>query len=294
MDSKGPFVGAYPFRKSLSNDNNNHVNDTQTNALAAVHRDNHVNKALLRDYSKFNTPLFGNTATSSDVLAARIRNHYAQSTFTNNAANCIVVGSHVGGLLFSLGQELNASNLIGIDFNADYVHTANKLLLNDSSHPVIMNIPVEGEVVTQQDVVIRKDTSKNIQFKHSDPMCLPAELAGFDVVVLDDVIDTLASPNALLGRCGGIRGLVKSNGLLFILSAYQWNPNITPKSLWLGGFMDKNENSIPVKSLSTLKSKLTADSQFEFVANECFPRVHVDKANAISGKLLELSVWKRL
>ena len=42
----------------------------------------------------------------------------------------------------------------------------------------------------------------NAEFRCADPMCLPAELQAFDVVVINDVIDKVSSPNSVLGRLG--------------------------------------------------------------------------------------------
>ena len=81
-----------------------------------------------------------------------------------------------------------------------------------------------GSTVTQMD------------FRAADPMCLPAEMQAFDCVVLNDVLDRVSSPNAVLGRLGGVRGLVRPGGMLAVRSGFQWREETTPRSLWLGGY----------------------------------------------------------
>jgi hypothetical protein len=47
------------------------------------------------------------------------------------------------------------------------------------------------------------------------------------------VCKSVSSPNSVLSRLGGARGLVKEKGgLLVVASCFQWDENITPKSLW--------------------------------------------------------------
>lgn len=79
------------------------------------------------------------------------------------------------------------------------------------------------------------EEDKRMEFRCSDPMCLPAELKGFDIVILNDIIDKVSAPGSVLSRLGGVRGMVRTGGLLLILSTYDWKETVTPRSLWLGG-----------------------------------------------------------
>lgn len=66
-----------------------------------------------------------------------------------------------------------------------------------------------------------------------------------DGVLIHSVIDTIPGPNSLLARMGGARGLVRRNGgLLVVVSAYNWNEEVTPKGSWLSGFHDKNGDQV--------------------------------------------------
>ena len=55
-------------------------------------------------------------------------------------------------------------------------------------------------------------TKGSVDFRCADPMCLPAELSGFDVCILNDVLDKVSSPGAVLSLMGGMRGMVRSGG----------------------------------------------------------------------------------
>lgn len=67
---------------------------------------------------------------------------------------------------------------------------------------------------------------------------LPGE-TGLDAALIHSAIDTVPSPNSLLARMGGARGIVRENGgLVVVVSAYEWNEEVTPVGAWLGGYLD--------------------------------------------------------
>jgi hypothetical protein len=117
-----------------------------------------------------------------------------------------------------------------------------------------------------------------MEFRQSDPMCLPAELKEFDIVILNDVIDKISSPNALLGRLGGTRGLVKQNGLLVIVSALEWKEEITPSSLWL-------------KSSDALTKRLS--QEFNVIHSDGKSVYWNDSAISVRGKLYNFIILQR-
>ena len=72
--------------------------------------------------------------------------------------------------------------------------------------------------------------------------------AGLDAALIHSVIDSIPSPNSLLGRMGGARGVVRANGgLVIVVSAYDWNEDTTPRGGWLGGSLDDNGEMVSVK-----------------------------------------------
>lgn len=66
-----------------------------------------------------------------------------------------------------------------------------------------------------------------------------------DAALIHSTIDTIPSPNSLLGRMGGARGVVRENGgLVVVVSAYEWNEEVTPVGAWLGGYLDDAGNKV--------------------------------------------------
>lgn len=68
---------------------------------------------------------------------------------------------------------------------------------------------------------------------------------GLDAALIHSTIDAIPSPNGLLGRMGGARGIVRENGgVVVVVSAYEWNEDVTPEGAWLGGYLDKDGNEV--------------------------------------------------
>lgn len=69
--------------------------------------------------------------------------------------------------------------------------------------------------------------------------------AGLDAALIHSTIDAIPSPNGLLGRMGGARGIVREDGgIVVVVSAYEWNEDVTPEGAWLGGYVDKDGNEV--------------------------------------------------
>ena len=100
------------------------------------------------------------------------------------------------------------------------------------------------------------------------------------------ITDKISSPNALLGRLGGVRGLVKEKGVLVVISGFQWNEDTTPKSLWLGGHENGDISSEPA-----LVSRLSAD--FSLVSRTQAPVFWQDSVRTIRARLLSVLILRR-
>jgi SAM-dependent methyltransferase len=172
-------------------------------------------------------------------LSARILQKIESLGFDSNRSNVVEVGCGPGGLTFELAAQCGPdASVIGIDHSAHHISTAKALLSGES---VACVLPSSGNLELPVDIQLSRSVvgvgAKKVDFRVSDPMSLPAEMMHFDLVVLHDVLDTIAAPNSLLGRLGGARGLVKpGTGLLVVSSGYKWCEECTPKDLWIGGY----------------------------------------------------------
>ena len=200
------------------------------------------------------------------------------------------------GLSFLLARQCRL--VIGIDHNHDDVETARGLLDRQTK---TYSFRSEGDIMDNKSVLISDDflstagseaEGTKIEFRCADPMCLPAELSGFDIVVLNDVIDKVSAPGSVLSRLGGARGMVRTGGVLVILSAFEWKDTITPRSLWLGGNGGSAAGAAMESPEEALAKRLSPD--FECISVEQVPLYWQETARDLKGKLYHVTHWTRL
>ena len=155
-----------------------------------------------------------------------------------SASNVLDVGCGRGGVVFALAK--NARFVMGIDHHQSDVDMARALSVEKK---VSYTLRGEGGRVYEYAVALPSHVSMDngtangnvtkgsVDFRCADPMCLPAELSGFDVCILSDVLDKVSSPGAVLSRMGGMRGMVRSGGKssqhITILTTSNHCPNLT-------------------------------------------------------------------
>ena len=285
------------------------------------------------------SPLSPNGGSVMQQFSERILNQARRSGVDLGTANIIEVGSGPGGLTFALAAQCGiGASIIGVDHSAHSTEVARQLLRGEAVRCVLAD---EGDAVTTMSIKIPSHITttsssatttaatstpstagttttanttpalgtRRIDFRTADPMCLPAEMQHFDIVVLHDVIDAIASPNALLGRLGGVRGLVKPDGkgLLVVSSAYQWREECTPRGLWLGGFEAEGVANNTAADVATSSSAATANTvvrsedtlvarlseDFIHLGTEPLQQVWSEGQRQLNGRTYSLSFFTR-
>lgn len=293
-DAPGPFVGTYPFRRSLKS------LQFSLDERSNNEKSDRLNKMIRKNFSILQENDFFTEDTTLDCFTnfSKFRDVLLTTTeeYGVNVENAHVleVGCGVGGLSFELARSFGGK-FVGIDHNMEQVEIARNLF---SGKTINMDIKGEGELQQSFEVLLPEKTGffdisdpSRVDFRAADPTCLPAELKGFDLVVLNDVVDKISSPNALLGRLGGVRGLVHpGKGVLMVISSFQWDESTTPKSLWLGGYVDQVKGD-RVSSAEALKMRLIDD--FDHLTSTRVPLVWLESESDLRGKIYQLHLFKR-
>lgn len=130
------------------------------------------------------------------------------------------------------------------------------------------------------------DEPKKVEFWQGDPHNLKPYFDGYDLVLANDVLDTLYDPKLFLEN---IKERIVQNGLLVIASAYDWGEDKTPRKKWLGGFKKNGEK---YSTFDALNDILLAD--FELVGEPCEMTSCIQKTGRKQVcKSLHVSVWKK-
>ena len=281
-DAPGPFVGSYPYRRSDTGLKN--AMKSSTNSLLAAEYEKLKHFGNLKRMQSY----FGQVPSLS-TISNIILNGAESIGIPLAKARAIDVGCGPGSMSFDLAAKVQS--VIGIDHSLENIKLAKALQSDPIRGNFVTYAKAEGEL--NESITISPSTPREtsqIEFRMADPMCLPAEMMAFDIVVVNDVLDKMSSPNSMLGRLGGARGLVRSNGLLAITSSFTWNQNITPKSLWLGGYVDQKTGK-EVSSFETLSDRLKSD--FELIRETSQPVFWQESAKDYRCKFLSVSLWKR-
>ena len=194
------------------------------------------------------------------------------------------VGCAVGGAAFELARSFRA--VVGVDLSASFIAAANTLKtrgrLPFTRHD-------EGELGVHRFAAVDASIDLDrVSFRQADACALPAELHGFDAVLLANLLCRLPSPRACLARMGGSRGMVRPGGLLVLMSPYTWIEAFTPKDVWLGGLV---RDGAEVRSMDGLHAVL--DPEFERVDEREMPLVIREHARKYQYIVAHATTWRR-
>ncbi|CAM9549566.1 unnamed protein product [Hapterophycus canaliculatus] len=198
----------------------------------------------------------------------------------------VEVGSGAGGASFELSKGVG--KVVALEANKNLLEVATGMAREGK---LAVDCPSIGGSTFAQLVTLSPEAKpERITFKQCDPMCLPAGLAGLDAALIHSTIDTIPSPNSLLARMGGARGIVRERGgLVVVVSAYEWNEEVTPRGAWLGGYLDEGGNQI--SSVQGLSSGL--GSEFKLVHVERVPCMRPLTDRTFKYASAEATVWRR-
>ena len=190
----------------------------------------------------------------------------------------------MGGAAFELARAFE--HVLGVDLSASFVAAATTL---QREGKLSFRRHDEGELGV--DLIATVDPSidrRRARFRQADACGLPAELIGFDAVLLANLLCRLPSPRACLERMGGPRGVVRPGGLLIVTSPYTWMEAFTPRDVWLGGF---ERDGHAVRSADGLAAVL--GSEFELVDARDMPLVIREHARKYQYIVAHATAWRR-
>jgi 5-histidylcysteine sulfoxide synthase/putative 4-mercaptohistidine N1-methyltranferase len=196
------------------------------------------------------------------------------------------VGCAVGRASFELARGYR--EVLGVDLSRAFIDAADRLRRDGELRYFRKD---EGALGATLNAMIDPAIDRGrVSFRQADAGSLPAELVGFDAVLLANLLCRLPSPKALLGRLGGPRGLVKPGGLLAIFSPYSWLEQFTPPEAWLGGH---EQDGKTVRSATALSGLLVAEG-FELLREADVPLIIREHARKYQYIVTHATLWRRV
>jgi putative 4-mercaptohistidine N1-methyltranferase len=191
------------------------------------------------------------------------------------------LGCAVGRSTFEFARHCQEA--IGIDYSQKFIEAASALKTRGE---LPYDRRDEGELCTR--LIARPPAGVDVSrvaFETGDAQVLRSGLGQFDVVLMANLIDRLATPDRCLAQ---LPGLVRPGGQLIITSPYTWLEEFTDRERWLGGWQD---GGVRLTTREGLQQALSAD--FDFVGCKDLPFLIREHARKFQWSVAEATVWRR-
>jgi len=195
---------------------------------------------------------------------------------------CLDLGCSVGRTSFILAQHFKQVD--AVDFSARYIRHGVHLQQGKSIRYTLEN---EGDIVDFHEINLMDvdlPCSENILFSQGDVSNLKDVFKGYDVILAQHVLEQSYDPRSFLQE---VHSRLNANGLLIIVSSYDFDEQLTSKVNWLGGLKVNGENVTGFEGLS-----LALRQNFNFLDQQQLTRpIKINRRN-FTLSFPHLSVWQ--
>ncbi|MBV5279525.1 MAG: 5-histidylcysteine sulfoxide synthase [Campylobacteraceae bacterium] len=195
------------------------------------------------------------------------------------------IGCGVGRATYALAKTFDKVH--GVEFTARVVRLATSF---KESGKLKYALKEEGELALFVEKNLADfgitDEPRKVEFWQGDPHNLKPYFDGYDLVLANDVLDTLYDPKLFLHN---IKERINQDGFLVITSAYDWDESKTPRNKWLGGFKKNGEKYSTFDALNEL---LAPDFELINTPNAIVSCVRESQRKEVC-KSLHVSIWKK-
>lgn len=195
------------------------------------------------------------------------------------------IGFGAGRSTFELARRFDKVH--GIEFTARIVRLATGF---KESGKLKYALKEEGELALFFEKHLSdfgySDEAKKVEFWQGDPHNLKPNFDGYDLILVNDSLDTMYEPKLFLQT---ITKRLVAGGYLVIASSYDWDEHKTPKEKWLGGIKKNGEKYSTFDALSDI---LSPDFTLVNKPITCNLSVH-ENIRKHYVKHLHVSVWQK-
>jgi len=202
-----------------------------------------------------------------------------------NKRKALEIGCGAGRGSFALARHF--AMVHGVEFTARVVRLATNF---KESGKLKYALKEEGELASFVERNLSDfgiDTAiQKVEFWQADPHNMKPYFDGYDLIIANDVLDTLYDPALFLIN---IKERLHVNGFLVVASSYDWNEAKTPREKWLGGFKKNGEK---YSTFDALSEHLSPYFALHVKPVEMCLGVHESERKEVV-KSLHVSVWKK-
>jgi 5-histidylcysteine sulfoxide synthase/putative 4-mercaptohistidine N1-methyltranferase len=211
---------------------------------------------------------------------------FCTSIAAPNLKRCALdLGCKTGRTTWELARSFD--NVTGVDLSARTIRVATLLQEQGRFNYVF---PDEGEIYDYRQVTLEdfdlKPLVNKVKFLQSDFANLKNVFSGYDLILLNDILDRIYQPKELLSQ---LHRRMNDNGLLVLATAYDWDEKYTKTENWLGGYRSSAE---PVRGIETVE-ELLKEHFVKTNQTATLPSVfRINKRKSIL-KTIEITVWQK-
>lgn len=232
-------------------------------------------------------------ATSFPLQCAQMAAHFVKTVpafVEAGEANlrALDIGCSVGRSSFEMTRDFGT--VVGLDYSNAFVDAANKL---KESGEMAYEMRLEGDL--KQKAVARVDPQldrSRVSFVQGDACDLSlAALGGrrFHVILGANLLCRLPFPRRFLAA---LPALVEPLGFVVLPSPYTWLEQYTPKSEWVGGYIDQKTGK-EVRSADELQTLMEGAGHFKLVSSSDVAFFIRETARKNQWSVSHVTVWQR-
>jgi 5-histidylcysteine sulfoxide synthase/putative 4-mercaptohistidine N1-methyltranferase len=200
-----------------------------------------------------------------------------------SSSKILDLGCSVGRCSFELAQFFD--QVEAVDFSAGVIQHGVQL---KTGHRVRYVVENQGDIVDFNEIDLNLlnlgQYSSNVKFFQGDASNLKEVFKGYDVILAQHVLEKTYHPAQFLKN---VAQRLNDQGLLIVVSDYQFTDQVSDKSKWLSGVKVNGEN---VCGLDGLLPLLTDD--FNLVEQQDLTRVLKENLRNFKVSQCQLTVWQ--
>ena len=202
-----------------------------------------------------------------------------------NTGSALDLGCRCGRTTWELAKGFD--QVTGLDFTARNIRVAVQLQEQGNFNYVF---PEEGELLSYHELNLNDlgfgNLAEKVSFLQSDASNMKSIFVGYDMVLLNDILDQMYNPRHFLT---GVHKRINTGGRLIVATGFDWSEACTKRENWIGGQRKDGEQIWGEDDLATL-----LDTTFCKIDGPILiPSVTRIKQGKYSYNTIQVTIWEK-